>query len=230
MNIDLFRAITSSEDEEDDHDVKSHRVNTNFYNNNNLNVSRQNVEKEEKKNDEGLKRKREEYLGGGEVNSQKIKFTFGKKKKKLKTVNLFEELLSDDSDLDEDTKKIEQLLEARPSDAQKTETTYDSLVSKTCTVNDRISFDDSFRTSNRFGYHFSSSYVSPSYSNMRPDMTYNQDQYSVKPRPCDVNMLREIGLYNTLACRSRRWMKSRRRFSSRQKKSNSDDDAKINIY
>ena len=66
--------------------------------------------------------------------------------------------MSDDSDLDEDTKKIEQLLEASTTDAQTTtETTYDSLVSRTSTINDRISFDDSFRPSNRFGYHFSSS-------------------------------------------------------------------------
>ena len=81
MNV-LFRAITSSEDEEDDQEINSHRVDTHFYNN--LNVSRQNVEKEEKKSDDevGLKRKRNDYLGlGGEVNSQKIKFTFGKKKK-----------------------------------------------------------------------------------------------------------------------------------------------------
>ena len=225
MNV-LFRAITSSEDEEDDQEINSHRVDTHFYNN--LNVSRQNVEKEEKKSDDevGLKRKRNDYLGlGGEVNSQKIKFTFGKKKKKLKTVNLFEELLSDDSDLDEDTKKIEQLLEASTTDTQTTtETTYDSLVSRTSTINDRISFDDSFRPSNRFGYHFSSSsYSSSSYSNMRPEMTYNRDQHSVKPRPCDVNMLRDIGLYNTLACRSRRWMKARRRrFLSQKKKGNRD--------
>ena len=214
---ELFKALTSSsEEDEEEYNVINHKV-VPLYTN--LGDSVQNIVLNGDKGHKGhrsTKRKRNEFVreigddsgGGDDINNQKIKFTFGKKKKKkLKTVNLFEDLLSDDSELDEDTKKIEELLQARTNDSP-IESTYNSPVNSFASKYDDTSFDDSFRPVNHFGYRFSS-FKSP-YSNIR-------DQHEVKPRACDVNMLRKIGLYNTLACRSRRWTKARRRFALERK-------------
>ena len=193
-----FPLLTSSEDESDENDRWS------SYN----------------------KRKRNNDSGG--ENGRKIKFTFGKKKKKAKMVNLFDDLRSEDSDIEEETKLIESLLEARTTDSPvKATSSYNNdyvspvrnMIYEPTKKYTNDEDDNEYRPP---GERFSSYSTFSSSYNTRPMFGRNTKLDESKTKPGDVDMLKVTGLYDTLACRSRRWLKARR-LKEKQKENGGDN-------